>query len=69
MSADDANAWIEHQEDQKSARFRAVAVLLITFTTGSRLETLLSRNDIKRFPTLQDESSKYVGDRNPIRNP
>jgi pentatricopeptide repeat protein len=57
ISADDANAWIEHQEDQKGARFLAVADVLKTLTSGSRLKTLLSRN-IKRFPTPSDDSSK-----------
>ena len=59
ISADDANAWIEHQEQQKGARFLAVADLLKTITTGSRLKTLLSRN-IKRFPTPSEEGK--IGD-------
>jgi pentatricopeptide repeat protein len=54
ITAEDANAWIEHQEQQKGARFLAVADLLKTITTGSRLKTLLSRN-IKRFPTPSEE--------------
>lgn len=43
ISSDDANAWIEHQQQQKGVRFLAVADALKTITTGERLKKLLSQ--------------------------
>ena len=54
---DDANAWIEHQQQQKGVRFLAVADALKTITTGARLKKLLSRN-VERFPKSSDAGSK-----------
>ncbi len=43
ISSDDANAWITHQQQQKGVRFLAVADVLKTITTGSRLKRALKQ--------------------------
>ena len=55
ISADDANAWIEHQQQQKGVRFLAVADALRTITTGARLKKVLSQRLEKDPPNSKSE--------------
>eukprot|EP00557_Chaetoceros_sp_GSL56_P013304 CAMPEP_0176477508 /NCGR_PEP_ID=MMETSP0200_2-20121128/661_1 /TAXON_ID=947934 /ORGANISM="Chaetoceros sp., Strain GSL56" /LENGTH=1340 /DNA_ID=CAMNT_0017873325 /DNA_START=343 /DNA_END=4365 /DNA_ORIENTATION=+ len=61
ISSHDINGWIKHQEEEKGARFLAMAGVLKSITSGSRLKKLLSRN-LQRFPS-SSESPSLVEDK------
>jgi hypothetical protein len=61
ISSHDMNAWIQHQEEEKGARFLAVAGVLKSITSGSRLKKILSLN-LERFPSSSNNTSSVEDD-------
>lgn len=59
ISSHDMNAWIRHQEEEKGARFLAVAGVLKSITSGSRLKKILSMS-LERFPSSSSNITSSI---------